>query len=133
MENITHLLCDCSRDTLLWSSLGLDINSDFYNLVGPNWFYNQLRHHNGILFACACWFIWRSRNVEAFEDTVWSPWYILSQIRSTANFIQSSIDNPMQQAHRLVSWSLPPDGWVKINSDGPRVTLVYLDLALVTR
>lgn len=84
------MLRDCFRAKQIWTSIGFGNTSRFFSMDGGTWYKTQLQQHHGVLFACTCWFIWKSRNVELFEDTAWSLWFTLIQIQSTYQILISN-------------------------------------------
>ena len=76
-----------------------------------------------LVFGTTCWILWRWHNKTLFEDEflkVTNPIDFICfkvqqfhQIMGTENMVNSI---PIEQ-WRLIGWSVPAKGWVKVNSD----------------
>ena len=76
------------------------------------------------LFGVAAWRLWNWQNDALFRDEDWYGNKILdihnwaSEINRTLISLGQSTGNERMKVSRMIGWSPPKDGWVKLNTDG---------------
>jgi ribonuclease HI len=132
VESILHVLRDCPLARVVWIHLvPMNLRQNFFDMELKQWFdtncSNEMEDSNNIrwnaIWAMACHNLWQWRNKEHHDDNVVRPPEIWNQIRKMAlDYKQAKRDaNTMVQrfpSQRLVYWTPPQPGWVKLNTDG---------------
>ncbi|KAL0006134.1 hypothetical protein SO802_013695 [Lithocarpus litseifolius] len=128
-ESINHLLRECPFAIRFWLKLrNPHIISPSHSQSLGDWLYDNCHskqvHHSSIswsvVFPFAVWFLWKHRNKVVFEN---SPLNMnlhglcLSQAIEFS-FCVGKLRMVNQRFLIQVSWSKPPEGWYKLNTDG---------------
>lgn len=118
-ESILHALKDCPQAKRIWEALQL------FHLFDPAisdvtiWVQTNSMADYGVTFILTCWFIWRSRNEQVFNDTCWPTWLIINKIKSELDIILLTFgSHPCWNNPHEVVWLPPADGSIKVNVDG---------------
>lgn len=119
-ETIIHTLRDCPHAKRIWNSVGYMTPHSFF---GPHdsrgWLKAHAQGGNGQLFVLICWFVWRSRNAEAFSDDKWPLWRINNLIWSNMDSISIGLGSSTNmKSPRFIAWHRPEGETVKLNVDG---------------
>ncbi|KAL5171611.1 putative ribonuclease H protein [Glycine soja] len=116
-EDILHLLRDSQKTK--WSYLNWPGSNASHQNNSKDCIQNNIKGDKGILFSITCWFIWRSRNEEIFNDKVQPVWHIANQIHTLNDIIYKDVTQSLQQpSPMLVLWIAPPGNVMKLNTDG---------------
>ncbi|KAF7803250.1 Ribonuclease H protein [Senna tora] len=108
MENLemTNERCENGMPTALASNMGWH---------GSDW---------GVIFAYACWYIWRMRNAEVFDnsrignaDPVLAILKLSTDSSRAFDRISSGNFGHSAQVQRFIYWEKRSSGWVKFNVD----------------
>ena len=84
-----------------------------------DWIQNNIQGDKGLLFSINCWFIWRSRNKDIFNDKVQPVWHFANQIYTLNDIIGKDVTQSLQQPSPMqVCWIAPPGEVMKLNTDG---------------
>ncbi|KAF7815394.1 putative ribonuclease H protein At1g65750 family [Senna tora] len=109
-EDLLHTLRDCPKAKCIWLKL--------LGFSGNDW---------DVIFANACWFIWRMRNAEIFDDSrdryVDPVIAILKLSSDSIRAMDKSIvggSRHCPSVNRFICWNKHEKGWVKFNVDGVR-------------
>lgn len=72
-----------------------------------------------MIFLLTCWFIWRSRNEEVFNDYCLPPWSVINSIKSEY-VVSSQVYGAVQIASVTweVVWTPPIGDTIQVNVDG---------------
>ena len=73
-----------------------------------------------MLFSFTIWIIWKSRNQLVFSGKAQKPNLTSDIVYQTTKFMYyvSSPRNPIRRVVITCRWERPPEGWMKLNSDG---------------
>ncbi|KAE8721091.1 Elongation factor family protein isoform 1 [Hibiscus syriacus] len=137
VEDTNHLLCTCPSAVTIWSAVvKKEKLQDFLEMETSSWLSLNLGkaqefvgavEHWDIMFGAIVWNIWLHRNSIAFDTPLEDRRTVLERSRhlwvNTCKAIES--EEHLRGAHtqqivRSISWKRPPEGWLKINSDGAR-------------
>jgi ribonuclease HI len=131
-ETTIHVLRDCVYATQVWLRLvPSNFMTDFFTFDCRNWIFDNISKQ-GIgghstnwktTFMTTCWFMWTWRNKAIFEENFQQP---NNPVLVIQNFVQKIDLCSNQQLHRnfpmketiYIGWKKPPEGWIKLNSDG---------------
>lgn len=131
MEDGLHVLRDCpaARDICL-ALIPPEHHQQFFSLSLSDWIdFNLNGDMNGtyeisswqILFGQTTWALWTWRNKAIFDPNFVKPnnpiELILMKAREIEDCLRLESCSPFKQ-QRLISWTFPPTGWVKLNTDG---------------
>lgn len=89
------------------------------------------------MFGVAVWKLWFWRNKLVFDNDFVSPKDPVSAILgyvkevSDAMKLEENMVKKPTKVQQLVGWSFPPQGWVKLNTDGASKTVILILLAPV--
>jgi ribonuclease HI len=132
VEDTLHVMRDCPLAMSLWlnvvhwsargnffmGDLKHWINFNMSNEVGWN---NEVDWKNYWAIACHC--LWYWRNKELYDDSFMRPAspinHVLKLVKDYKN--ADKVSRVVTSSHRemvFVGWKPPPNGWVKLNSDG---------------
>ncbi|KAF7801547.1 putative ribonuclease H protein At1g65750 family [Senna tora] len=134
-EDLLHTLRDCHKAKCIWLKL---VHPDkwhiFFSASRLTWLTINLSSNLGfsgnnwdVVFSNACWFIWRMRNAEIFDDSRVSytdPVIAILKLSSDSiwamdkSIVGGSRLGP--SVNRFICWNKPEKGWVKFNVDGAR-------------
>ncbi|WCJ44200.1 RNA-directed DNA polymerase (reverse transcriptase)-related family protein [Euphorbia peplus] len=133
-ETIVHVFRDCLQARSVWLQL-LPI-CDFLLIISmdeENWVQNcisdrfQIFVENWVLmFVVTCWVLWKNRNVIVFQGGKCTILDIVTSIKirckdiieSNRNRDMYKVSHKANRVDRLIGWSRPRPGWVKLNTDG---------------
>ena len=105
------------------------MNQDFWRSEPQDWFASNgslgSRTMHGksqwsMLFSFAIWMLWKSRNQVVFTGKAQNP-YLLIEIENHVTEFMYCVSSPRCSVPRVVvacRWEKPPEGWMKLNSDG---------------
>ncbi|XP_057744794.1 uncharacterized protein LOC130962625 [Arachis stenosperma] len=132
-ESCIHVLRDCQRVSTIWVQL-LDSSKiqSFFNLNWVEWVKLNLTQQLGKsknfdwkdIFMVACWRMWYWRNKEINDDNYRRPYQphidIMNQVQEIKQTLKRNylIKGLKMKREVHVSWVPPPEGWVKLNTDG---------------
>ncbi|KAH1105730.1 hypothetical protein J1N35_009498 [Gossypium stocksii] len=130
-ESVLHILRDCPVATGVW--LNLVPSSRLYQFFGmelTEWVLANLRNKFtlnsgtvdwGVIFAVACWFLWKNRNKTIFQQSTSHSEEVLRRAEcfafSPCNAIKMEGTSTTNRSFQ-VKWRPPCHGWIKINTDG---------------
>ncbi|KAF7819758.1 putative reverse transcriptase [Senna tora] len=134
-EDLLHTLRDCPKAKGIWLKLVHPGKWHiFFSASRLNWLTINLSSNLGfsgndwdVVFANACWFIWRMRNAEIFYGSRVSyddPVIAILKLSSDSirpmnkSIVGGSRIGP--SVNRFICWNKPEKGWVKFNVDGVR-------------
>lgn len=129
-ETVLHALRDCPRARALWLQLGVrNMNQDFWRSEPQEWFASngslgsRTMHDKSqwsMLFSFAIWMLWKSRNQVVFMGKAQNP-NLLTEIENHVTEFMYCVSSSRCSVPRVVvacRWEKPPEGWMKLNSDG---------------
>ncbi|KAF7811130.1 putative ribonuclease H protein At1g65750 family [Senna tora] len=134
-EDLLHTLRDCVKARSIWLKLvhpskwHLFFNTSRLNWLSLNLSSNMGWHGSdwGVIFAYACWYIWRMRNAEVFDnsrignaDPVLAILKLSTDSSRAFDRISSGNFGHSAQVQRFICWEKPSSGWVKFNVDAAR-------------
>ena len=128
-ESINHLLRECQFALYFWSKFrapNANLSSQSQSL--GEWLYDNCHsnrvHHNSIpwsmIFPFAVWFLWKHRNKVVFDNIPLNMNLhnlCLSQALEFF-FCVGKVRKVNQRCFIQVSWTKPPKGWFKLNTNG---------------
>lgn len=94
-----HVLRDCSKARRIWTMLAI------YGVFQQNddnihqWLQRHCTGSASTMCGAACWTIWRSKNMEVFEDKEWTPWYLINQIHVVHDMLTRYDTSTSTKAH----------------------------------
>ena len=129
-ESILHALRDCPWAKAVWNRLGrLEVDQVFWNSELLDWLSRNgnkrstsvtLKPPWEILFLFTVWNIWKSRNNFVFQRKRLNQQLHMEVLKQSYEFLHC-IASPRVMTQRCVKrirWEKPPDGWMKLNTDG---------------
>ncbi|OMO55679.1 reverse transcriptase [Corchorus capsularis] len=142
VETVEHLLLTCDWTRGVWFSIcGLMIDKQSITSFDV-WLWNLCNSLQESLdeampmismIAFTCWIIWKSRCEVLLNHNVLSPDSTVIRIRKAVSeflFIQllhqKNLQNDNNEENQEQKWLRPPEGWLKINSDGSFCTKTNL-------
>ncbi|XP_075663106.1 uncharacterized protein LOC142632618 [Castanea sativa] len=129
-ETILHALRDCPHIKHVWNQLGItSINHGFWRSDLQTWLSIIGRNNCSLLaanppwrimFPFAMWNIWKSRNGFVFSNKSSNPKLAGVILNQAWEFIHcvSSLRVSTRKVMRSFCWEKPPEGWLKLNTDG---------------
>ena len=131
-ENTNHILRGCPAARIVWYSLGWDVNHLMQEPDVDRWIERNLEEKTNwkvtewpSIFAVTLWWLWKWRNERCFSREAKVPLdqvaFIFAKVgeflRATKLDIQhNGIIQP--RVERFIRWNYPPEGWVRLNTDG---------------
>lgn len=85
---------------------------------------NQGGDHWRILFPHIHWNLWKGRNSLVFNGVIWNTTQILGKATHEASEAQALLlkkNGPIPAKQLCVKWIPPPQGTVKVNTDGAHI------------
>ncbi|KAF7822242.1 ribonuclease H [Senna tora] len=131
-EDLLHTLRDCAKARCIWLKLVHPSKWHlFFNVPRLNWLSLNLGSNMGwhgsdwgVIFAYACWYIWRMRNAEIFDSPHYGsadPVYAILKLSGDSSRAMSKLCagnlGPSSHIQRFICWEKPNVGWVKFNVD----------------
>ena len=134
------MLSDCVQTTQVWTRfLASNHIADFFSLNCRDWIFDNLNnkfagaHKKGwqTIFMVACWYLWKWRNKNIFEEDFQRPNnptnVILKMTMEIDSCEQTHVTGWTHQKDTLfIGWKWPRDGWVKLNCDGAQKSSINL-------
>nr|KYP52893.1 Putative ribonuclease H protein At1g65750 family [Cajanus cajan] len=127
-ETCIHLLRDCDFTHVIWQRLHATSHiEEFYDLTLQEWLKFNLSCTNKAwvcTFAIGLDAIWKARNSLVFSQSSTTPNQAVCEVTGrvrelSKNLISSSFNSHIQREMcHTISWSCPPHGFLKLNSDG---------------
>lgn len=118
-ETIIHALRDCPKSKRIWEILNLYHKFDLVVVLVSDWLHTNAITDYGVFFILTCWFIWRARNDEVFNDHCQPIWAIINSIKSELTLTSQLYGSVTGRCSmREVVWTPPPDNVIKVNVDG---------------
>ena len=129
-ESILHALRDCAWVKAIWLQLGVSfLNQGFWSSGLQEWLslngskgsrVMYGRNHWSILFSFAIWMIWKDRNQMVFSGKPQNPKLSAVIENMYTEFLYCAISPrcPVQRVAVACRWEKPPEGWIKLNTDG---------------
>ena len=131
LESTAHIFRDCDKANQVWTLLNNTIDSVAgsmpFNFSIENNLRNKLVSNAGslywnVIFASTLWQLWKARNSLQFEDVVSKTDQIalksINFAKEVINAFQSKNSGFVNNFEKLINWSFPPTGRIKINTDG---------------
>ncbi|CAL1356848.1 unnamed protein product [Linum trigynum] len=136
IETNIHCLRDCPAAKKIWERLVPgQKHQTFFTSEHTDWFYRNIKETEGeggqgnwpSLFALVCWFIWKYRNDFIFRGKRLVESSFSNYVRTKATSWleaweradqQLQINSKPERMDQMVGWVAPPNGWMKLNSDG---------------
>lgn len=129
-ESVLHALRDCLRVRTIWLHMRVRYtNQVFWRCDLQEWLkMNGSRGSRAMygknqwsmLLSFAIWMIWKSRNHAMFSSKALNP-NLLSEIENHSTKFMYCVSSPRCPVLRVVvacRWEKPPEGWIKLNSNG---------------
>ncbi|KAK9988377.1 hypothetical protein SO802_028616 [Lithocarpus litseifolius] len=129
-ESAVHPLRDCAQVRAVWLQLGVRYtNQAFWSSDLQEWLtMNRSRDskamygkiHWSMLFSFAIWMIWKSRNQTVVSGKAQNP-KLSAEIENLCTEFMYCASSPRSLMPRVVvacRWEKPPEGWIKLNTDG---------------
>lgn len=125
-----HLLLHCTRTVRIWQMFNLPLHlTQQFTLPFMDWLYTNLKNDTynycnmswPLVYTATLWFIWQCRCNTEFQPTFRKPRYPAQHVQhyalnwATAN---GCLLQDMNKTPTIVKWTLPPSGFVKLNTDG---------------
>ncbi|PRQ23567.1 putative ribonuclease H-like domain, reverse transcriptase zinc-binding domain-containing protein [Rosa chinensis] len=134
-ESLLHLLRDCPRVNKIWQEINCFDNIrramqiDWAKWLAANG-YCTMKCYGGmnwnVLFTFTCWYIWKWRNKNIFEEGFQFPINPVKVIMDSVTewyLAQGKKNTRTDQTTVALKWLKPGNGWVKLNVDGARANL----------
>ena len=129
-ETILHALRDCPHIKQVWNQLGITpLNHAFWRSDLQVWLSSNGRNNCRLLasnppwryiFPFAVWNIWKSRNRFVFSRLRRNPKLAGDILNQVWEFVHCGATPraSVQKVLRRICWEKPPEGWLKLNTDG---------------
>jgi ribonuclease HI len=130
-ETTLHVLRDCVHATRVWIRLvPSNYITNFFSFDCREWIFNNLNKKGmsaskdgwKTIFMTTCWLLWTWRNKTIFEDNFQRPHNPIRVIQKYSMDIDECtlrhLHIPQQKETIYIGWRRPPEGWIKLNSDG---------------
>ncbi|GLT62305.1 hypothetical protein SLA2020_349530 [Shorea laevis] len=130
-ETPINLFKDCYYSRLVWESLN-PLPTDFFHLDFESWLRKFATASRGTnhsqdfwdcVFLATIWHLWKSRNRLVFDEQRIPPHLVARQAHAFALETRLALEATVIHATRTpkwASWSPPPPGYLKLNTDGSR-------------
>ncbi|XVF03450.1 hypothetical protein REPUB_Repub04eG0262600 [Reevesia pubescens] len=133
-ETINHLFRNCREAIKVWRTIRLpDCAMSSFHLDFPNWLRTNCKDDTAshmfkvpwnVIFMFTLWALWIQRNNKVFRGERQPPSMICEKIRNMAvEFFACAMNSKMGAAMKTIhiSWEPPPEGGMKINTDGSSI------------
>lgn len=129
-ENVLHVLRDCPKARLIWERfIDTSIQTDFFNASLTSCLQNNSTSHKrdlsgriwSLCFLAIALNIWKTHNREVISNHQSTLTEVMHLIFSLIDNLHIAFDPHLETPSpppRLVKWFKPPQGYVKINTDG---------------
>lgn len=131
-ETIIHILRDCPAMEGVWRRIvPLRKRQEFFAQSLLEWIYSNLGDDGSIgdttwatLFAMAVWWGWKWRRINVFNGTGKCPdrvKFVKEKAREvTLAYAKACkhVRSNTVRVERLIAWTRPSSGWLKLNTDG---------------
>ena len=134
-ETTIHVLRDYDVALAFWNRMiDAETYPDFFTASLRTWVFSNLKNPSASylstdygwseIFGMAIHYLWRIRNEETFDSCVPSDtdvfyrfWIVFKSQQLYVDKVSSSLFSKSTTL-KHISWSLPVEGWIKINCDG---------------
>ncbi|KAJ8762621.1 hypothetical protein K2173_008060 [Erythroxylum novogranatense] len=133
-KSILHAIRDCPKVREMWKSLvPRKAWEQFFSNPIDRWLLSNIRENQQgvegvewrMLFVVGCWLMWKWRNHEVFDENFTRPPNEAMVVYKVAVSFHMSIlagetndFSPNGRMWRNISWLLPSNGWIALNTDG---------------
>ncbi|KAJ8898838.1 hypothetical protein K2173_008147 [Erythroxylum novogranatense] len=133
-ESMLHAIRDCPKVREMWKSLvPRKVWEQFFSNPIDRWLLRNIRgNQQGVegvewrmLFVVGCWLMWKWRNYEVFDGNFTRPpndamvvYKVAASFHMSILAGESNDFNPNGRVWRNISWLLPSNGWMALNTDG---------------
>ncbi|KAL0443867.1 UNVERIFIED_CONTAM: hypothetical protein Slati_2109400 [Sesamum latifolium] len=122
MENLKHMLLDCTFARLTWALSDLPWHGINLWSSCEDWMWNMSKlidKEQSPWFLSVCWALWTSRNKHIMENEYEEPMKVIQNVKSLlAAFQLACSKSPIiSVVKHPVRWERPSSGFVKINFD----------------
>lgn len=131
LESILHILRDCPAMAGIWVRLvPLRERQSFFRMSLLEWLYANLEGTSGsrkrdwsTLFSMAVWWAWKWRCGNVFgengkcRDRVRFIKDMAIEVTKAHNLVAGGSQS-VARVERHIAWTKPPEGWVKVSTDG---------------
>ncbi|CAJ2627891.1 unnamed protein product [Trifolium pratense] len=131
-ETTLHVLRDCVHATRVWIRLvPSNYITNFFSFNCREWIFDNINKKGfgaskdgwQTTFMTTCWLLWTWRNKSIFEDNFQRPHDPIRVIQKYSMDIDHCtfrrvLQIPQRNETIYIGWKKPPEGWIKLNSDG---------------
>ncbi|CAL1352532.1 unnamed protein product [Linum trigynum] len=125
-ETTEHIIRLCRKTEGVWEKFRTRVTCKDRNLPFKEWMSKNLEDANqGTEFGLIVWHLWKQRNEECMEGTVYVEKSLICRIEAWFNIYKKALQNvdrsfmpERTRSEVQVGWIPPPEGWVQVQTDG---------------